>query len=109
MLLTSPQDEFNAHRILKSDLQNDTNLNATNAIKGRGMLPGGIMGGTYLTDVDQWFVTTDAPNSLTSFTREGYGFSQDNDFDTKNAKAAGYERYSVGWTDWRGLYGSAGA
>ncbi len=109
MLLVPPQEEFNAHRILKSDLQNDTALNATNAVKSRGLLPGGIMGGTYLTDTDQWFVTTDAPNSLTSFTREGYGFGQDNDFDTKNAKAAGYERYSAGWTDWRGIYGSAGA
>jgi hypothetical protein len=44
-----------------------------------------------------------------SFKRQGYEFDTDNDFDTKNARASGYERYSVGWTDPRGLYGSPGA
>jgi hypothetical protein len=63
----------------------------------------------YLTDADAWFVTTDAPNSLTSFQRKAYNFAQDNDFDTSNAKAKGSERYSCGWTDPRGLFGSPGA
>ena len=44
-----------------------------------------------------------------AFSREAISFQQDNDFDTKNAKAACYERYSFGWTDWRGVYGTPGA
>ena len=35
-------------------------------------------------------------------------FDQDNDFDTKNAKAACYERYSGFWADFRGIYGTPG-
>ena len=61
------------------------------------------------TDPDAWFITTNADAGLTSFKREGYSFTTDNDFDTENAKAKGYERYASGWTDWRGCYGTAGA
>jgi hypothetical protein len=42
------------------------------------------------------------------YQREGVSFDQDNDFDTMNAKAKGYERYSFGWTDARAVYGSTG-
>lgn len=108
-LIVAPGNAFNAERILKSALQNDTANNAVNAIKSMGLLPEGYMTSPYLTDDDAWFIKTDAPNGLTSFRRKGYEFTQDNDFDTKNAKAAGYERYSCGWTDWRSLFGSAGA
>ena len=106
-LITAPQNWANATRILKSTLQNDTNLNAINVMDGR--LPEGHMTNPYLTDADAWFVLTDAPHSMTSFTRKEYVFKQDNDFDTSNAKAKGTERYSCGWTDWRGVYGSPGA
>lgn len=109
MLIVDPTNAFNAERILKSTLQNDTNLNAVNAIRSMGLLPGGAMVNHYLTDPDAWFIKTDVPNGLTSFERTGFEFTQDNDFDTLNAKAKGYERYSAGWTDWRTLYGSAGA
>jgi hypothetical protein len=108
-LIVAPQEAFNAERILKSSLQNDTANNAVNALKSMGLLKGGVVVNHYLTDADAWFVKTDAPNGLMGFTRKGFEFTQDNDFDTMNAKAKGYERYSVGWTDWRGLYGSAGA
>lgn len=107
-LIVSPYDAFNAERILESTLQNDTGNNAVNAVKSRGLLPGGYMVGTYLTDTDAWFIKTNAPNGLTSFKRTGYTFTTDNDFDTDNAKAKGYERYVPGWTDWRGVYCSAG-
>jgi hypothetical protein len=108
-LIVPPQEQFNAERILKSTLQNDTNLNAVNAVKSMGLLPSGYMVGTYLTDTDAWFIKTNASNGLMSFKRQGYEFDTDNDFDTKNARASGYERYSVGWTDPRGLYGTPGA
>lgn len=108
-LIVSAYDQFNAERILKSTLQNDTANNAVNAVKSMGMLPGGYMVGTYLTDTDAWFVKTDAPNGLISFNRKGFTVQKDNDFDTKNDRNSGIERYSCGWTDWRGLYGSDGS
>jgi hypothetical protein len=107
-LVVSPYDAFNAERILHSTLQNDTSNNAVNAVKSRGLLPGGYMVGTYLTDADAWFVTTNVDAGLQSFKRQGYTFTTDNDFDTDNAKAKGYERFVPGWTDWRGVYGTAG-
>jgi len=108
-LVIHPSEAFNAERIIKSSLQNDTANNATNAIKSMGLLPGGIVVNHYLTDEDAWFVKTNVPNGLQSFQRQAFEFKRDNDFDTDNAKAKGYERYAVGFTDPRTLYGSAGA
>lgn len=108
-LIVPPALAFEAERIMKSSLQNDTGNNAVNAIKSMGLLPGGVCVNHYLTDDDAWFIKTSAPNGLTGFQRTPFEFTQDNDFDTSNAKAKGYERYSFGWSDPRGLYGSAGA
>jgi hypothetical protein len=108
-LIVHPSEGFNAERIIKSSLQNDTANNAVNALKSRGMLPGGVVINHYLTDLDAWFIKTDVQDGLLGFDRTAYEFDQDNDFDTQNAKAKGYARYSFGWTDWRGLYGSPGA
>lgn len=100
---------FEAERIVKSNLQNDTANNAINAMKSMGVLPGGVFTYHYLTDTDQWFVKTNVPNGLMHIEREAMMFDKDNDFDTMNAKAKAYERYSGGWTDPRGIYGSPGA
>jgi hypothetical protein len=108
-LIVPPNLSFEATRIVKSDLQNDTANNAINAMKSMGLLPKGVMTYHYLTDTDQWFVKTDAPDGLKFFARKSLEFTKDSDFDTENAKAKAYERYSVGWTDWRSLYGSPGA
>jgi len=100
---------FEAERIMKSNLRVGTDFNDVNAIKSMGLLRGGICVNHYLTDPDAWFVKTSVDDGLLMFQRTAYEFTQDNDFDTENAKAKGYERYSVGWTDPRGLYGSEGA
>lgn len=100
---------FEANRILKSTLQNDTANNAINVLKSTNAFPDGIKMNHYLTDADAWFIKTNCPNGMISFQRDRTGLEQDNDFDTKNAKAAAYDRYSPGWTDFRGLYGSPGA
>ena len=100
---------FEATRILKSNLQNDTANNAINALKSMGMFPEGVKINHYLTDPDAFFIRTSAPHGLKNFERTAPEFSQDNDFDTSNLKYKGFERYSFGWTDPRGLYGSAGA
>ncbi len=100
---------FEATRILKSQLQNDTANNAVNALRAMGMFPEGVKINHYLTDSNAWFARTNAPRGMKLFERTSAEFAQDNDFDTSNLKYKGYERYSVGFTDPRGLYGSAGA
>lgn len=100
---------FEATRILQSQLQNDTANNAINAIKAQGLFPQGVKVNHYFTDSDAWFIRTDCPDSMKFFERNRAMFAQDNDFDTSNLKYKGYERYSAGWSDWRGLYLSTGA
>lgn len=108
-LIIPPNEMFNATRILKSTLQSGTGNNDVNAIRTMGLLPKGVVVNHYLTDTDAWFIKTNAPNGLRRFNRRPTEFKQDNDFDTENAKAKSTLRFSVGWTDWRAIYGSAGA
>lgn len=100
---------FDATRILKSQLQSGTANNDVNALRAMGLFPEGVKINHYLTDANGYFVRTNATRGLKMFERTAAEFAQDNDFDTSNLKYKGYERYSVGWTDPRGLYGSAGA
>lgn len=100
---------YEAARILKSSLQNDTANNAINALKAMGAFPDGVKVNQFLTDTDQWFIRTDAPEGMKHFQRIAAEFAQDGDFDTYNVKYKGYERYSFGWSDWRAVYGSPGA
>ena len=99
---------YDANRILKSNLRVGTANNDTNALKLVGAIPE-IIVNNYLTDTDQWFIRTNAPDSLCWFDREMPQFTKDEDFDTDNAKAKGYMRFIPFWGDWRGLYSSAGA
>ena len=99
---------YDANRILKSNLRSSTADNDTNAIKLLGTIPE-IVVNNYLTDSDQWFIRTNAPDSLCWFDREAVQFTKDDDFDTDNAKAKGYMRFVPFWGDWRGLYSSEGA
>lgn len=108
--LAVPNDlMFEANRIIKSVLQNDTANNAINAIRALGVFPDGIIVNPYFTDPDAWFVKTDCPDGLTHYTRMAPAFDKDNDFDTKNAKASVVERFAAGWTNWRQDYASPGA
>lgn len=108
-LIVPRQVWFEANRIVKSTLQSNTANNNINAIKDLNIFPKGIILNHYLTDTDAWFIRTNAPRGMIHYTRKAIEFTKDNDFDTENAKAKAYERYSFGWTDPRGLYGSAGA
>ena len=99
---------YEANRILKSVLQNDTNNNAINVLKATNVFPKGIKMNHYFTSATAWFIRTNAPAGMKHYERDAIMFDQDNDFDTKNAKAASYERYSFGWSDWRGAFGTAG-
>jgi hypothetical protein len=108
-LHVAPDNFYNAHRILGSVYQPGNANNDINVVKAMNVLPKGIKVNHYFTDADAWFVRTNVANGLKYYEREAISFDQDNDFDTMNAKAKGYERYSFGWTDPRALYGSPGA
>lgn len=99
---------FEAERVLKSTLQNDSANNAINAVRSKGIFPEGYVVNHYFDDADSFFVRTDAPDGMKMFQREAPEYTQDNDFDTSNLKYKGYERYSMGWTDWRGAYSNGG-
>lgn len=107
-LIVPRQLWFEANRILKSTLQPDTTSNNLNVLKATNAFPGGIVMNHYLTDIDAWFVKTNVQYGMCHYTRSPIEFAQDNDFDTKNAKAYSIERYSFAWGDPRALFGSAG-
>lgn len=102
------QEWFNANRILKSVLQSGNANNDINVLKATNAFPGGIKLNHYFTAPHAWFVRTNCPNGMKMYMREAPNLSQDNDFDTKNAKALSYFRMSVGCTDPRGIFGSNG-
>jgi hypothetical protein len=99
---------FEANRIYHSVLQNDTANNAINVLRATGVFPKGIKVNHYFSSATAWFIRTNIPRGLQYFERDKISFDQDNDFDTKNAKAACYERYSAFWADWRGAFGTPG-
>lgn len=109
MLIVPNNLMFEATRIVKSVLQNDTANNATNAIRMMNIFPGGVLVNPYLTDTDAWFIRTDCMDGITHYDRMAATFEQDNDFDTKNARASVVLRFSAGWSNWRQIYGTPGA
>lgn len=107
-LIVARQNWWNANRIMKSAYTPTTANNAVNVLVATNALPEGIVMNHYLTSPNAWFVRTNIQNGLKYYSRVGIQFDQDNDFDTMNAKAKGYERYSFGWTDPRAIYGVNG-
>lgn len=107
-LHVAPNEWWNANRILKSVLQSDSANNNLNILRATNAIPKGIKLNHFFTSPRAWFVRTNAQNGMQMFWRDRPMFDQDNDFDTKNAKASTYMRLSVGNTDPRGLYGSNG-
>jgi len=100
--------QFEAARVLKSALQSNSANNDINALRSLGLFPKGASINHYFDDADAFFIRTDIPDGMKHFEREAPDFDQDNDFDTKNLKYKGYERYSFGWTDFRGVVSNGG-
>jgi hypothetical protein len=94
---------------MASNQRVNTADNDINAIKSKGMLPQGYVVNNFLTDTDAWFIKTDVPNGLKMFERAAIKTAMEGDFDTGNMRYKARERYSFGWSDWRGIYGSPGA
>ena len=101
--------QFTADRILKSPLRPGTADNDINAVRNLGMVPQGYFVNHYLADTDAWFIITDAPNGLKHFVRAPIKTAIEGDFDTGNVRYKARTRYVFGASDWRGIYGSAGA
>lgn len=107
-LVIASANQFEATRILEADGRTGTDSNDPNVLKTKGIIPEVIVN-HYLTDSDAWFILTDVNDGLKYFERRGDAFEMDNDFDTENAKFKATARYSFGWSDPRGVFGSPGA
>jgi hypothetical protein len=107
-LIIPRQLMFEAKRITAPTGRPGTDTNDVNAMKAMGLVPEVVVN-HYLTDSDAWFLRTDVPHGMKHFERRADSFDMDNDFDTENAKFKATARYSFGWTDPRGLFGSPGA
>jgi hypothetical protein len=108
-LVIPPSSMFIATRLLETELRVSTSDNDINALKSNGSIPEGYTVNHFLTDTDAWFLTTDVPNGMKHFVRSPLANSMDGDFDTGNVRYKARERYSFGWSDPLGMYGSAGA
>ena len=108
-LIVPPALQFVSTRLLNTELRVGTNNNDVNAIVNNGSIPGGYTVNNYLTDTNAWFLCTDVPNGMKHFVRTPLSNSMDGDFDTGNVRYKSRERYSFGFSDPLGMFGSPGA
>jgi hypothetical protein len=108
-LIVPPALMFVATRLLETELRVATADNDINALKNNGSIPEGYTVNHFLTDTNGWYLTTDVPNGLKHFIRTPMSTSMDGDFDTGNVRYKARERYSFGWSDPLGIFGSPGA
>ncbi len=101
--------QFTAERLMKSQGRTATADNDINAVVSMGMVPQGYRVNNYLTDSDAFFIMTDVPNGLKMFVRSPIKTAMEGDFDTGNVRYKARERYSFGFSDFRGIFGSPGA
>ena len=108
-LVIPPALQFVATRLLETELRVGTADNDLNALKNNGSIPEGFTINNFLTDTNAWFLCTDVPNGMKHFIRTPLQNSMDGDFDTGNVRYKARERYSFGFSDPLGMFGSAGA
>jgi hypothetical protein len=108
-LIVPPALQFVADRIINTPGRVGTSDNDINAIRNMSAVPDGYAVNHYLTDTDAFFLRTDAPNGLKHFVRTPVSTGMEGDFESGNVRYKARERYSFGWSDWRGIYGSPGA
>jgi hypothetical protein len=108
-MVIPPALMFVAKRLLDTELRVQTADNDINALKQMGAIPEGYTVNHFLTDSNGWYLITDVPNGMKHFERMPLANSMDGDFDTGNVRYKARERYSFGWSDPLGMWGSAGA
>ena len=107
-LVVSPSNVFQAEVLLKSVLRTGTADNDINPVKSMGLLAGGQANLSRLTSTTAWWVKTDAPEGLKLMMRRGLEKSMEGDFETDSTRFKSTERYAVGFTDPRTVYGTPG-
>jgi len=107
-LIVTRSDQFNAHRILFSDLRSGSANHDTNAIKDMNLFKNGFTVGRHLSDANAWFVRTDVEEGMKYVEREAEKLFIDNEFTTMNAQYMAYSRYAFGASNKRGIYGNSG-
>jgi hypothetical protein len=108
-LVVPPALMFTSKRLLDTELRVATADNDINAIKQMGTISGGYTVNHFLTDPNAWFLCTDVPNGMKHFERMALDTKMDGDFDTGNVRYKARERYSFGWSDPLGMWGSSGS
>jgi hypothetical protein len=108
-LVIPPDLMFVAERLLMSPYRPGTADNDVNALKKMGMIPGGAYKNHRLTDANQWTLLTDCPDGLKHMIRKNIQRGLEGDFETGNMRYKARERYSFGWSDYRGAFGSSGS
>ena len=83
--------------------------NNINAVRHMGMIPDGFFVNRRFTNTNDYFIKTDVPNGAKMFNRVPLQTKMEPDFDTGNLRFKARERYSFGFSDWRGYFGSAGS
>jgi hypothetical protein len=107
-LVVAPGNVFQAEVLLKSVLRTGTANNDINPIKSIGLLPEGASVISRLTSATNWWVQTDAPEGLKLLMRRALEKTMEGDFETDSMRYKATERYQVGWTDPRAVYGTPG-
>jgi len=108
-LIVPPNLMFVATRLLETELRVGTSDNDINALKNNGSIPEGYTVNHFLTDTNGWYLTTDVPNGMKHFVRTPMSTGMDGDFDTGNVRYKARERYSFGWSDPLGMWGTSGS
>ena len=109
MLLIPIESQFIAERIMRSELRSATADNDLNALRSKGMFPGGYEMSPHISDTDSFYIVTDSPDGLKYFERIAMQTSTEGDFDSGSMKFKARERYAFGFSDWRAVYASSGA
>ena len=107
-LIVPSANQFNAERILKSNQRVGTSDNDLNAMKSMGMIPQGFVVNNFLADSESFFIKTDVPNGMKHMVRAPIKTAMEGDFETGNVRYKARERYSFGFSDPRGIFGSPG-
>ena len=107
-IVTGPSNVFQAEVLLKSVLRTGTADNDINPVKSMGLLSEGQANLTRITSSTSWFIQTDAPEGLKLLMRRPMEKSMEGDFESDSMRYKATERYTLGWTDPRALFGTQG-
>ena len=107
-LVIHPSNMLTAEVLLNSVLRTGTNNNDLNPVKSTGLLSKAVVL-SRMTSPTAWFVQTDARDGLKVLWRRKLEKAMEGDFETDSVRYKATMRFGSGWTEWRSMYGNAGA